>query len=265
LDLFIWGLRSNGVINFKDFEEQFDNFFKVDNKVQSNVFPVFEIPRKLPDRANFSFLHEKWPEYFTTKNKVHLNNSMYEKVKAYIKRYYVETDGKSYPPNPYLDNIYEYEWDFTPHAHTRVLIGESHFESWNRYYKIKKNTGNIINTEIKTEILLQIGSDPYLFKGINTDKIFIIQNVLGKEKERALFLCKYWKDNKFNFGYDGIFIKDEKYSQLDVRMKSWLEFRRRIQVQVPWKIDFIYLQRIQIKSKQKSVAGCVMMNLQIFV
>lgn len=226
IDLIIWGLRSNGVLNLKDFVEKFDSFVQIDNSVSSDVFPTV-VYRKLPDVGNFQTLAALWSEYFLKSNKIRLNTSLYEKIKVYLKRYYTDFDGLSLPPNPYLNNIYEYEWDFKPHPHTRVLIGQNHFDSWNAYYRVKKNTGNLINTRINKNML--IGSyEPIIFKDENTSKIYIIQNVKGRLKEKALYLSNYWKTHKFNFGYDPPVDEDinsKTYAVYDITYDDKLNFR----------------------------------------
>jgi hypothetical protein len=206
IDLIIWGLRSNGIVNLSDFLKNFNKFVEIDNFTNSNSLPTV-MYRKLPDKANFSYLVNLWPEYFTSTNKVRLNESLYEKLKVYLKRYYTETDGLSLPPNPYLNNVYEYEWDFTPYPHTRILIGQSHFESWAVYYRIKKHTGNLIYTSFDLE-LLQDSNEPILFKDEKTSKIYIVQNIQGRNKESALNLAEYWRQYKFNFGYNPPKFKD---------------------------------------------------------
>lgn len=226
IDLIIWGLRSNGILNLKDFNKKFESYMEIKESVKSNILPK-KIYRKIPDKGNFSTLHAWWPEYFSLHNKVQLNKSLYERLKVYLKRYYVETDGLSLPANPYLNNVYEYEWDFVAHPFTRILIDESHFEAWNLYYKSKKNGGNIINIHINQDIL--IGSnDPVLFKDEKTGKIYILQNVLGRERERALFLTKHWRDYKFNFGYNCPVLKgkdlDIPYAIYKISNDSKLEF-----------------------------------------
>jgi hypothetical protein len=206
IDMIIWGLRSNGILNYNDFMKDFKKYVEIDNSVNSDSLPT-TIYRKLPDKANFIYLASLWPEYFTKSNKVRLSESLYEKLSVYLKRYYVETDGLSLPPNPYLENVYEYEWDFTPHPHTRVLIDETHFESWVVYYKNKKNTGNMIYTLFDLD-LLRDSNEPILFKDEKSSKVYIIQNVQGRDKETALNLAEYWKQYKFNFGYSPPKFKD---------------------------------------------------------
>lgn len=226
IDLIIWGLRSNGILNLKDFNENFDKFVQIDNSISSDSFPTV-VYRKLPDVGNFGTLTALWPEYFLKSNKVRLNKSLYEKLKVYLKRYYTDFDGLSLPPNPYLNNVYEYEWDFKAYPHTRVLIGQNHFESWNTYYRVKKNTGNIINTKINKNML--IGSyEPIIFKDENTSKMYIIQNVKGRLKEKALFLSNYWKTYKFNFGYDPPIddeVSSKTYAVYDITYDDKLSFR----------------------------------------
>ena len=81
------------------------------------------------------------------------------------------------------------------------MIGQNHFEAWNAYYRVKKNTGSIIYTRINKDMIMN-SAEPILFKDENTSKIYVIQNVKGRLKEKALFLSNHWKEYKFNFGYD---------------------------------------------------------------
>jgi hypothetical protein len=215
----------------KDFNDKFDFFVKIDDSISSDAFPTV-VYRKLPDVGNFGTLAALWPEYFLKTNKVRLNRTLFEKLKVYLKRYYTDFDGLSLPPNPYLNNVYEYEWDFKPHPHTRVLIGQNHFESWNTYYRVKKNTGNIIHTKINKNML--IGSyEPIIFKDEKTSKIYIIQNVYGRDKETALNLAEYWKQYKFNFGYSPPKFKD-------ILQKSYAVYG----VTYDYKLDFEYVRNI---------------------
>jgi hypothetical protein len=233
IDLIIWGLRSNGILNLKDFNKQFDKFVEIDERVKSDEYPKV-VYRKLPDNSNFSYLASLWPTYFTSKNKVRMNSKFYEKMKTYLKRYYTESDGLSLPPNPYLNDVYKYEWDFTSYPFTRMLMGEAHFESWNHYYKNKKNTGNTIYEYINSEIILS-SNEPILFKDEKTGKIYIVQNVLGREKERSLFLAKYWKDYKYNFGYTAPVLKGK---DLDLPFAVY-------KISYDFKLQFEYVQNTE--------------------
>jgi hypothetical protein len=80
-------------------------------------------------------------------------------------------------------------------------VCSSDLESWNSYYRVKKNTGNTIYTRINKELIMS-SAEPILFKDENNGKMYIIQNVKGRIKEKALFLSNHWKEYKFNFGYD---------------------------------------------------------------
>jgi hypothetical protein len=56
--------------------------------------------------------------------------------------------------------------------------------------------------------LLRDSNEPILFKDEKTSKVYIIQNVQGRDKETALNLAEYWKQYKFNFGYSPPKFKD---------------------------------------------------------
>ena len=158
-------------------------------------------------------------------------------MKSYLKRYYTESDGLSLPPNPYLNDVYKYEWDFTAYPFTRVLMGEAHFESWNHYYKNKKNTGNMIHMELKEDLLLS-SNEPILFKDNKTGKIYILQNVIGREKEKALFLSNYWRNYKYNFGHTVPVLKGK---DLDLPFVVY-------KISYDYKLEFSYVQNTEEKN-----------------
>ena len=201
IDLVIWGLRSNGIINLKDFS-RFEKFVKIVDSIDYNIGPTI-LDIRLPENQNFTFLHDWWPNYFTSNNKVKMTNSLYEKVKAYLKRYYTETDGLSLAPNKYLQGVFEYEGDFTQYLNSRVIIGKEHLENWKKQRKLGISSEVKIYKDLsKSSLLLQEEPFLYMDESKKNKPVYIIQNVKGGSKNKALYVAKIWRDSKYNLGYD---------------------------------------------------------------
>jgi hypothetical protein len=202
IDLIIWGLRSNGIVNLSDFLKNFNKFVEIDNFTNSNSLPTV-MYRKLPDKANFSYLVNLWPEYFTSTNKVRLNESLYEKLKVYLKRYYTETDGLSLEPNPYLSNIFEYEWDFKSYKFNKVLIGDTHLDQWiNNKLQISDN-GVRVHSQIEPNDVMD-SKIPILYNDIvnSVKRMYLVQSVEDGVFENALQCGYNWITKKLNTGYE---------------------------------------------------------------
>jgi hypothetical protein len=209
LDCIIWGLRSNGILNLEDYLDEYENYIYVDEAVRPNIHPV-KIRSYLTEKGDFVDLSRIWPEYFTSKNKVKLYPELYDKVIRYLANYYKETDGLSLPPNPYLTDVFKYEWDFSHKDITnRILIGEDHLKQW---IKLRDNTykGELqIYRELSKEKLENEIDIPFLYE--HQKKIFLIQHVKEGNFTRALNCGDVWNRKKFNKGYDSSLIPVDRF------------------------------------------------------
>jgi hypothetical protein len=199
IDCIIWGLRSNGVLNFEDYMNKYDKFIIVDESVKHNI-PPFKNISFISESGNFTNLSVIWPEYFTNNNTVRLYPELYDKIVKYLAIYYKNNDGLSLAPEPYLTNIFKYEWDFTPFDQNRILIGENHLEKWLINKELNFNGEMQIYTKLNTELLNNNSDIPiiYDFNG----KHYLIQNVKDGNFNRALNCGNEWNINKINIGYD---------------------------------------------------------------
>jgi hypothetical protein len=106
-----------------------ENFIVEDESVRRNILPNKNISF-ISSEGDFTVLSLIWPEYFTNDNKVRLYPELYDKIVKYIAIYYKSVDGLSLPPEPYLSDIFKYEWDFISREQNRILIGENHLQRW---------------------------------------------------------------------------------------------------------------------------------------
>jgi hypothetical protein len=199
LDCIVWGLRSNGVINFEDYMLNYENFIIEDKNLRHNIPPNKNISFISSD-GDFRILSNIWPEYFTNDNKVRLYPELYDKIVKYLAIYYKSVDGLSLPAEPYLSDIFKYEWDFISREQNRILIGEIHLQQWIENKNIRFNGEVSIVKQLDFNILNNSSDIPiiYDFDG----KYYLIQNVKDGDFYRALNCGDEWIKNKINLGYD---------------------------------------------------------------
>lgn len=201
LEFIKWGLRSNGVLNLIDFYENVDKYIVVDESTRSNVNPK-KLISYITEKGNFTYLNQIWPEYFKG-NKVHLYLKLYNKVIAYLEKYYIDTDGLSEPPNPYLNGIFEHEWDFRYINKNRILIGDSHINTWiHLHEKNYKNEIQIVTELNLSNIANMDKEEPFIYKDVNGNHMYLIQLVKDNLFSRALACGNLWNKNKINLGYN---------------------------------------------------------------
>lgn len=205
IDFIIWGLRSNNILNYKDYIENNKRYIKSNPKVRPNISPIKNVSY-LTNKGNFSYLSIIWPEYFYTDNTVQLYPSLYDKVIGYLKRYYTETDGLSLPPDPYIKDIFNYEWDFKTYNQNRVLIGNTHLKRWTDIHKKKFKGSNQIVLELKPELLDT--EEPFLYHDTKTMKMYLVQTVSEGSMKRAVSCSAEWRKTRTNLGH---YISDELY------------------------------------------------------
>ncbi len=207
LDFIIWGLRSNNILNLKDFKEKATTYIYSNNNIRPNIVPN-ELISYITEVGNFSYFVNIWPEYFYKNNTVQLYPSLYEKVMGYLEKYYTETDGLNLEPNPYLTGIFEYEWDFKKYENNRILIGLDHLKTWmNIHLKNYKGELNIQN-ELKSDMFGNI-IEPIIYRQNN--KMYLIQNVIDGNFSKALKCGKVWLENQFNIGFEELDSKLYEY------------------------------------------------------
>lgn len=107
------------------------------------------------------------------------------------------------PPDiiEYILGYYQLESDFKPIPFAKIFITEKELNAWLASLKSSQNYNQYYNIHDKIEVTMAFGSDPYLYK--DTDgKIYIIQNVVGGNKQKALAIATQWARTKINIGFD---------------------------------------------------------------
>jgi hypothetical protein len=207
IECIIWGLRSNGILNLQDYLDKYDKFIIVNENVRPNITPKNR--SYLTEKGNFSYIHNIWNEYFTKDNKVQLYPELYDKVVRYLAIYYKDNDGLSLPPDPYLNGVFKYEWDFKTFDQNRIIIGEDNLKQW---FKLKENifSGELqINKELCKNKLDANNELPFIYE--YEGNLYLVQNVRDGKFNRALNCGNEWNKNKLNNGYETADVKTAEF------------------------------------------------------
>lgn len=208
LQLIEWGLRSNKILNLSDYLSKKDLYLVEDTNVLSNTKPI-KLISYVTEKGDFNYLNSIWPEYFKG-NRVHLYPSLYNKVVQFFERRYTETDGLSLAPNPYLNGVFEYEWDFISYPSNRVLIGYKNISLWLDIRSRNFNNEVQISTELTSNLFAN--PEPFLYHDISGGdkrRMYLIQKVRDGNFNRALECGNQWRLNRYNPGYDAELINRE--------------------------------------------------------
>jgi len=99
----------------------------------------------------------------------------------------------------FIDNFYETESDFLDVPNSKLFMNEKDLTSWLSSLKSSQNYSRFFNIRRKIEIAMGFSPDPYLYQDEN-GKIYIVQNVVGGSKAKALAVANTWYQYHVNIG-----------------------------------------------------------------
>lgn len=103
----------------------------------------------------------------------------------------------------FIENFYETESDFISSPNTKIFINERDLNAWLLSLNSSHNYSRYFNIRKKIEIAMGFSPDPYMYED-DDGKIYIIQNVLGGSKSKAMAVAQNWYDYKVNIGYERV-------------------------------------------------------------
>lgn len=164
------------------------------------------LPHKLPhfgNRGDFSnqaiaMVSAWWPEYFLPNGQIRLYPSLYLKMRHHLKRWFGKYQGVQMPPPYQIEGLFVYDEDFIQHDDSIVLVGD-HFEEWIRIRSMDIEEKTVVIEELS--YTLSHREEPYLYHDTSTGKIYMVQNVLGRDKMKALKVAYHWYMTGHNVGY----------------------------------------------------------------
>ena len=135
----------------------------------------------------------------TPGSKIHLNPELFDAMLKYLTHHHKITEGLAIQPETRLRDLYTYDTDFTPQPRSLVLITVEHLQAWLTH--IQRRLGS--TTPILTKLNLDYAhvSEPFIYRDINTEKMYLIQNVRYGQLSRALHLALQYHYRGYNTGY----------------------------------------------------------------
>lgn len=106
------------------------------------------------------------------------------------------------PVIEFINNYFESETDFMSVPYSRIFIGEKELKAWLTSLKSSQHYSHYYNIRQKIDLILSYKPDPFIYKDVEDGKIYIIQNVLGGSRAKALTVSHEWYFNKVNIGHD---------------------------------------------------------------
>jgi len=178
---------------------------KVDNK--NSIFPNYSlIPFKLPhfegkdDNSKQAIITASnwWPQYFNHNGKITLHDTLYIKIKHHLKKWYKHNEGLNILPSYQIEGMYSEDIDFINLPDSIVLIGK-HFDEWLLTQHMNMDEKTVVLE--KLDYTLAHREEPYIYKDVSTGKIYMVQNVVGSNKIKALWIAYNWAMTGYNSGY----------------------------------------------------------------
>ena len=101
----------------------------------------------------------------------------------------------------FIENFYETENDFIEIPNSKIFINEKDLSAWLTSLKSSQNYSRYFSIRRKVEVAMGFTPDPYLYQDVAAgSKIYIIQNVVGGSKAKALAVTDTWYRFRVNIG-----------------------------------------------------------------
>lgn len=99
----------------------------------------------------------------------------------------------------FIENFYETESDFMDVPNSKIFLNEKDLTAWLLSLKSSQNYSRYFNIRRKIEIAMGFSPDPYMYQD-EDGKIYIIQNVVGGSKAKAISVAHTWYQFRVNIG-----------------------------------------------------------------
>lgn len=174
------------------------------NQDSAVYYDFSRLPRKLPEVASveeaIQTLGPLVPTFFNQGRIVVPSLEMAQQLLGKLDEYQRNLLASDLMIPEEIQGMYREASDFITQPFTVILVGERDLQAW---LKSLKRVGfrNVMIRE-QLDISYGLSDEPYLF--MNADgKIYLIQNVLGGDRLRALGVTQEWTRSKKNPGYQG--------------------------------------------------------------
>ena len=167
-----------------------------------NIYDFSQLKRKLPKVDNINEVIVYLTTYVPTlikNNRIYLYSSKLSKgIMYFLLQFIKNNDGLDIPIATEISNYYLSEVDFQHQNNVLIFTNANNFRVWLNIMKLSQFDVNLIRTNLFLNYVMEI--EPFFYRA-PTGRLYLIQNVLNGEKDRALSVAISWQKNKINLGY----------------------------------------------------------------
>jgi hypothetical protein len=201
----------------------------------ANYYDLSRLPRLLPTITDknravelaIEFLAPQLPTLFTQGRMVMYSQAFRDKIVAHVWDYQKRHFGLPGQPASFIQGYFVEPTDFKQQRDVIVFIGETDLKSW--LISVTQSFNETFGIRVKVDLDMSVMTEPYIYQS-KDGRIYLIQNVVGADRRRALQLGKNWYDQHINTGYatppgqlyahliygiapDGVLVPDDNQTQ----------------------------------------------------
>lgn len=199
--------RSKQAIDPPSFASQFMLMDQSSIDDSSLYYDLSKIPRRLPNvetiQDAIKILEPLAPTLFNSGRIVMYSPQFAERIIKMLRDY----NNLRYGMDPifpeFIEGYYETESDFIQHPNSKIFLSDTDLNSWLTSLKSSQNYSRFFNIRQKIEIAMGFTPDPYIYQD-EDGKIYIVQNVVGGSKAKALAVASTWAQYRVNIGPEPI-------------------------------------------------------------
>lgn len=211
LQIVLWAFhvafQENNEISVDQFAEQYFIGDDVEIRESLGLYDFSRFPRKLPMMNKMKDVIEYLKnnvEGLIVEDRIYLySTKLIDGVMYFLNQFVKNHKGLKVILPSYLSNYYMTEKDFQAQDKVLIFLNESDFKGWEE--TLGRNEHNILRFILSPNYKNEI--DPYFYKS-SEDKLYLIQNVLEGNLNRALAVAHSWRDKKVNPGYSSPMLKE---------------------------------------------------------
>lgn len=199
--------RSKQNIDPSSFASQFMVMDQAPVRDSAEYYVLNNIPRRLPNvetvQDAIRFMEPLAPTLFNRGRIVMYSPSFADRIVKMLRDYSNLRFGMP-PAHPeFIENFYETESDFIDIPNSKIFMNEKDLTAWLLSLKSSQNYSRYFNIRRKVEIAMGFSPDPYMYQD-EDGKVYIIQNVIGGTKAKAMAVANTWAQFRVNIGAEAI-------------------------------------------------------------
>lgn len=171
----------------------------------STYYDITRVPRRLPIAETIEdairILEPVVPTLFYGGRIVMYNTTFLDRIVKMLRDYSILHMGLAIPRITFIENYYETEADFRRVVNSKTFITDRDLSAWLDSLKGSQYHTKYFNIRRNIEVAMGFTTDPFIYQD-EDGRIYIIQNVVGGSKLKALAVAKTWIEHHVNVGAD---------------------------------------------------------------